>query len=1370
VGFTTSENPLSESIIKRAYIDGTFDFISYGARKGRIAEFTIMHLTKANSITLTNYFLSNVGNKVLFTIENDGEEIFPEYPFASYPSLYVYILESSNLQTEDFSMNDSLYTMTVKVALAGTSSGAIPNAAGTSTLDGLIKIDTALADYVQSGAPVAVEGARWLDTDDYKLYECRSLTWKYLFTVPADDTDYGLVYGVFYLSCFSNTVYSGKTYKAGLTNKDSLRLPNKNIDFSNGPSIARREGFSFSIPNNGRFWKYIIDNAVNLYGAKVEAGVISSGTYQKIGSGKIKTIDFGYTDYKIDVEPYSLNSDDSFPAEELSADDSRYADTKEEFLGKPIFVTYGEHETAALQNISTIESFVKPVRYPPVIAEFPVEEVESIACHVCYDYLTKIFIRKGTHAVENYYEFTTEQIALINSGVCVLNVLDDSHAASTNVKKVRKINSISSINTIGSSFISIAVDYITYIGSIVYIFVPDTVDLSAPENIIGGMLTITGATNLGNNGTFAIVGYSNSIGFKYISVSNGSGMAENPSPAVCTVYVSYYYVLTLEDALPDNPTYNSNIVWPSTDDILHIAILENIYKFQIDEEVCGGFGTLEPAIDAWTADVLDIRKFDDTQHELEPLMGVGFTTNADDNLLTLDPAMTNQDSEVPQYVKVDSVLMKGHLVNYPAMDTSTWTYDFSGLNVPASPPWSGYWMSRDGGSTGPRVPNLYSIYDGVDTGAANWGSVTTNDSNGNNYSTSMKLYCLADSSAYPDVIDEKSCIIAFKIPIKHLVDKDALLTGQTNVRLAMKLSISSYQELRGGITGEKIRYCAAACQVGVRFRRFDGTFIYDTDWLHEFDADELGVSFSGNDNLGNVEINNKPDVSALAFGDNTVLTSNYSHVFVGSGTSAPIDSVTLAGDKYWNTTSGKLFTHNGSSWGSGEILANGTLLYQVYYTSGVLVGAMFKVQAGTPQTLVAAVDGVDYTSAPVQRGKDLFDISAAFAAGVWAEVESLELFIMNGDLSTPHSEVGFASFSTFKVGQLRWLTNIVLDSYSPTIYMANTIEIKDTPLFVGCRGRKIDGAYSSYASQITKAVLDEIYSGKYNATSLTTLFSGERNAWKFRRQFTSAMKVEEVLEELLKNLWACAYFNNADELVLASLKDESLYSATADFTDAKIIVDSISQIKFRQSSEVYQDFVLEYDYNIPSEFSDALPEFKKNVKANKDAGDIGLKALLAKSNNLYNLENKYRDSFKYHYKNLPIDRWIVEFFALNMWSFKYKTKLENAIGANYLDIMSRVKFKSWFHTNNVYIYGLVDSISVDLYNGLAEIGLFIPAPLGQFGPVSDPFNDALNLETRDITGWTNANGRRNDAGRLDTRVIGSYTQKDAGALATRTFD
>jgi hypothetical protein len=51
--------------------------------------------------------------------------------------------------------------------------------------------------------------------------------------------------------------------------------------------------------------------------------------------------------------------------------------------------------------------------------------------------------------------------------------------------------------------------------------------------------------------------------------------------------------------------------------------------------------------------------------------------------------------------------------------------------------------------------------------------------------------------------------------------------------------------------------------------------------------------------------------------------------------------------------------------------------------------------------------------------------------------------------------------------------------------------------------------------------------------------------------------------------------------------------------------------------------------------------------------------------------------------------------------------------------------------------------------------------------VDDYFNDALFLETRDISGWTVENGMIDDAGELETRIV--VLEKDAGDLETRTF-
>jgi hypothetical protein len=102
--------------------------------------------------------------------------------------------------------------------------------------------------------------------------------------------------------------------------------------------------------------------------------------------------------------------------------------------------------------------------------------------------------------------------------------------------------------------------------------------------------------------------------------------------------------------------------------------------------------------------------------------------------------------------------------------------------------------------------------------------------------------------------------------------------------------------------------------------------------------------------------------------------------------------------------------------------------------------------------------------------------------------------------------------------------------------------------------------------------------------------------------------------------------------------------------------------------------------------------------------------------------------------------------------------------------MDSVSFTSYFHTSSQTVYGFITGIQPDIYGGTAKLTIHVLEPLGKFGPLCDPFNDALNISTRDVTSWTDANGKRNDAGQISTRSVGSYTQKDAGKISTRTLD
>ena len=261
LGYTSAQDPKLDTVKFRSMVSGLVDPLSYGARQERIAEFTLINIEKSQFVALVDYLIANAGNKVLIQAENDGEKIFTGISGNDY---YVYILEPKGLQEEDFSVTDNLYTVSIKVALAGTESDDIPNESN-SNFDALITIDTVQADYYQASEPGAwVDGERWMDTDDNSLYENVSGTAEFLYTVIADNVvdgnitgaELGLINGKFHLATFADVSAdlpdddpdNGTiTFKAGFLTYKNINLPSQNTDLNKGPSIARREGFSFSL-------------------------------------------------------------------------------------------------------------------------------------------------------------------------------------------------------------------------------------------------------------------------------------------------------------------------------------------------------------------------------------------------------------------------------------------------------------------------------------------------------------------------------------------------------------------------------------------------------------------------------------------------------------------------------------------------------------------------------------------------------------------------------------------------------------------------------------------------------------------------------------------------------------------------------------------------------------------------------------------------------------------------------------------------------------------------------------------------------------------------------------------------------------------
>ena len=72
--WTGPENPKKDSIKKLYAIDGTQTIVNYGSRISKTASMTIINMTQANYLSLTEYLITNAGKKIAIRPES-AEEI-----------------------------------------------------------------------------------------------------------------------------------------------------------------------------------------------------------------------------------------------------------------------------------------------------------------------------------------------------------------------------------------------------------------------------------------------------------------------------------------------------------------------------------------------------------------------------------------------------------------------------------------------------------------------------------------------------------------------------------------------------------------------------------------------------------------------------------------------------------------------------------------------------------------------------------------------------------------------------------------------------------------------------------------------------------------------------------------------------------------------------------------------------------------------------------------------------------------------------------------------------------------------------------------------------------------------------------------------
>jgi hypothetical protein len=267
---------------------------------------------------------------------------------------------------------------------------------------------------------------------------------------------------------------------------------------------------------------------------------------------------------------------------------------------------------------------------------------------------------------------------------------------------------------------------------------------------------------------------------------------------------------------------------------------------------------------------------------------------------------------------------------------------------------------------------------------------------------------------------------------------------------------------------------------------------------------------------------------------------------------------------------------------------------------------------------------------------------------------------------------------------------------------------------------------------------------------------------EWRKQFYTTIGANQALKELLESSWAVAYFDKNDKINIKSLNEKDYPTPTFSITDSDIL--SISDVKMRNSDEIFQRFKVKYNFYPPSMDSSTINKFQGEIYTDKNSTDIDneSKLNLQRSSNLFLNENTLERELEYIYQEKDakfISKQMVNWHVYNSWELTLEISLSQVLNGSTLEIMDYIKFNSHFYTNSQDVYGFITEIEPDIYKGKIKLTLYIPRPKGQLGPYSDPFNDALRLVTRNISTWTMENGKINDAGRLSTR--GTMTEKDA---------
>ena len=1199
-----SEYPIADSAILLTYESGDHEWVDYGtARQETTGALEFVDIPKADYFTLTAFLKANLGSIVRFTLDFEAENPWGDLTLLANESyFYATITAYDDGGEAEFSVDDRLYTVKVKLSYVGTTSTSNPNPADTSLKDVCIEIDTVRANasaiVANKAALDAVTslpgGTIGLTTGDRKVYIYDSSVpeWVFLYTLVADNADYGLVNGVFYLSAFADitsvsTGAESKNWKAGLINERSVKFAASGIDITKGPSIESLEGFSFAMNNVDKFWNFVVSNGISLYNALVKQKFYdrANGIMELHRTGANYNNSFDYHNYTFQVEPEIINNNNSFPDTVFTRENNPNAATQN--LGKPIIATFGRWQKGELQ-----------------ISNFTIKE-QKFSSERRYLYCTSyVTLDKEIRVNIDYTEF----LSLLNissvgdypgsNPVKYLYVNIIKQADQPDVGSTRRIESIHNVSSgitglrLKSAF-TVAPNTTTVVQilmSSVELLVDDdaVVGMSKPNYLIREIDSATEITKelfakIGEDiervpsGIYQEVDTVNknrlTINTDILELDNFQSMTINSEVKLpISDYKNYlkilfgtattsrsidfgFYAGTFSQIAEGDNTYRqagfrSHVALAKSKDRFTLSWYNptgtyasqtirryryeyfkdaNNYKLYIDRDYTG-----IPITQAY---------FVDDDVALDPkgiyLYRVAFIGSGSTPSTTPDIIILNRDSLPPKDAEGPSLIVReGDKVNAEAILTWNLLLGQSQVDIYrngilidtiTSSTQTWYVIPFSSGGTKGNAYRIRVFTTGVKDTAVHWYKRDGEALGGNIYTLKGTGETFADWKY-----------------------NDQMLTD----------NFRSVNEV-----GYTLKNFAA--NNANPLPAFAGVFIWMLKINHGSGQDQIA------------DLSNATDVRLLC---NFVVRSNY-----GNNTQVPI-YIQLRGVK-----------RDGSQIVIAQYNDNGTGLVCKQDTKGAFAAFLNlpKSHGGADANYnteqQTSISNQSDPGCGIYTGKEMWrlpDFLFADNAAEWNQIEYLMFAITNGVAvsatnaasNSPGYKIGLGRLPASHGGGTTF-TNVHKDTYLLE-YKKKFEGGLDAPQFARIDGGVIDdgaGFYTGTASLIIERARHIANYMVYKMLNYKPKYIGDemksRDNWVCRYQTKEAQDVQTVLQLIAKNLWGCFVVSNDDRLILRTLDiEEPKVQTVFAFTDRNIVKDSFTKLEFRKQSEIFQQFKFKYNF------------------------------------------------------------------------------------------------------------------------------------------------------------------------------------------------